>query len=567
MSSLILLPGGIHSDYNISSTIHTIIHILEPISIFTKLRSSFQPSINDSLRSHVCWHVYGLLHRADRNYGEAIKAYKQALRIDSENLQILRDLSLLQIQMRDWEGYVVTRNSILTLKPTAQANWLSFALAKHRSGNYAGALHVIDIYLGTLTDDSPERKRGYTSSELQLYKNRLLLQSSQPQEALQHLQQCQTTVVDQDAWLWHTVICHFALQQYDDARQALYQLMKRGSTEDYRVHMAYQCAVLQVPWSPTNESFSKGMDTLANTQILTASQKELLLHLYQQELLAAFPRSSAIRRIPLTLLEGDDLRNCLMTYMRQSLIRGVPSLANDLGSLLVVPLEQDHDHENVLDAATTSRRYRRLSDPVEYAAHPTYQMISQIAHEYSHNLQTYSKFHPDDEEGPTNSAFLWVLMFQAGWSAMAGSFSDALSFVERVLAIVDGDSKLDAYELHASIIQRSTDDWAIAAKILDDARAMDPNDRYLNTQTTRAYLRANQWQIAIDRAGLFTHTSGNSNNNSNGGGDATTKKKTTVEMLREMQASWFELELADCRVRLGHYGAALQTYGRWIRIC
>jgi N-alpha-acetyltransferase 15/16, NatA auxiliary subunit len=513
------------------------------------------------LRSHVCWHVYGLLHRADRNYGEAIKAYKQALRIDSENLQILRDLSLLQIQMRDWEGYVITRNSILTLKPTAQANWISFALAKHRSGNYTGALHVIDIYLGTLTDDSPERKRGYTSSELQLYKNRLLLQSSQPREALQHLDQCQTMIVDQDAWLWHTAVCHFALQQYDDAREALYQMMKRGSTEDYRVHMAYQCAVLHLPWSSTIESSSTGMNTLANTQILNATQRDYLLQLYQQDLRTAFPKSSAIRRIPLTLLEGDDLCNYLMTYMRQSLIRGVPSLANDLGSLLVVPVEQDNDDDdNNNDDNHTTTTLRRLSDPVEYVTHPTYQMISQIAQEYSQNLQTYSKFHPkDDEDCPTNSAYLWVLMFQAGWSAMAGQFSDALSFVERVLAMVDGDSKLDAYELHASIIQRSTDDWATAAGILDDARALDPNDRYLNTQTIRAYLRANQWQTAIDRAGLFTHSSSGGNNAN--GADATTKKKTTVEMLREMQASWFELELADCRVRLGHYGAALQTYG------
>jgi tetratricopeptide (TPR) repeat protein len=38
-----------------------------------------------------------LLHRSDRNYEEAIKCYKQALRIDKENFQILRDLALLQV--------------------------------------------------------------------------------------------------------------------------------------------------------------------------------------------------------------------------------------------------------------------------------------------------------------------------------------------------------------------------------------------------------------------------------------------------------------------------------------
>lgn len=58
------------------------------------------------------WHVYGLLQRSDKRYDEAIKCYRNALKLDKDNLQILRDLSLLQIQMRDLEGY---RVSILVL--------------------------------------------------------------------------------------------------------------------------------------------------------------------------------------------------------------------------------------------------------------------------------------------------------------------------------------------------------------------------------------------------------------------------------------------------------------------
>ena len=53
------------------------------------------------------WHVYGLLQRSDKKYDEAIKCYRNALKWDKDNLQILRDLSLLQVQMRDLEGYRV----------------------------------------------------------------------------------------------------------------------------------------------------------------------------------------------------------------------------------------------------------------------------------------------------------------------------------------------------------------------------------------------------------------------------------------------------------------------------
>jgi tetratricopeptide (TPR) repeat protein len=53
--------------------------------------------LKNDLKSHVCWHVYGLLYRSDREYREAIKCYRNALKIDPENIQILRDLSLLQV--------------------------------------------------------------------------------------------------------------------------------------------------------------------------------------------------------------------------------------------------------------------------------------------------------------------------------------------------------------------------------------------------------------------------------------------------------------------------------------
>ena len=63
--------------------------------------------LRNDLRSHVCWHVFGLLQRSDKKYDEAIKCYRNALKWDKDNIQILRDLSLLQIQMRDLEGYKV----------------------------------------------------------------------------------------------------------------------------------------------------------------------------------------------------------------------------------------------------------------------------------------------------------------------------------------------------------------------------------------------------------------------------------------------------------------------------
>ena len=88
--------------------------------------------------SHVCWHVYGLLHRAERNYPEAIKCYKRALKLEpglnGGDGQILRDLSHLQIQERDIEGFVESRSALLAARPGQRHNWLPLAVGHHLTG-------------------------------------------------------------------------------------------------------------------------------------------------------------------------------------------------------------------------------------------------------------------------------------------------------------------------------------------------------------------------------------------------------------------------------------------------
>lgn len=38
------------------------------------------------LTSHICWHVFGLIQKGQKNYEEALKSYTQALRFDKVRL-------------------------------------------------------------------------------------------------------------------------------------------------------------------------------------------------------------------------------------------------------------------------------------------------------------------------------------------------------------------------------------------------------------------------------------------------------------------------------------------------
>ena len=177
-----------------------------------------------NIKSHVCWHAYGtllpvqsggklftpcvcfplgLIYRAERMYDDAIKCYQNALRIDSDNLQILKDLSLLQIQQRNIEGFQETRRRILVLKPN-NANWVAFAVGNHLSERYDRCLEIISSYENTIktqpVDDDEKSARAYENSELKLYKNQVMIEGKQHEKALNHLDEIEKDVKDKNVF-------------------------------------------------------------------------------------------------------------------------------------------------------------------------------------------------------------------------------------------------------------------------------------------------------------------------------------------------------------------------------
>ena len=272
----------------------------------------------------MCWHVYGLLYRSDRDYNEAIKAYKQALRIDSENLQILRDLSMLQIQMRDLHGFAETRQTLLTLKSNAKPNWLAFALARHMTGDLRGAISVIDIYLGTLEDDSPEKEPGFESGELALYRNSLLAEiPNNYKEALEDLDKCKKVVVDRGSWLTYKAKYQLYMGDFDAAHATIISMYERGMTENFQIHSMYMLSVLKISDEKLiNETMRlKGTRSLASYIPLAKEQKQKLRLAYKDELASLYPKSYAVQRIPLALVELEELATALDPFCRRDLTK------------------------------------------------------------------------------------------------------------------------------------------------------------------------------------------------------------------------------------------------------
>jgi len=402
--------------------------------------------LKKDLRSHVCWHVYGLMYRSDRDYREAIKCYRNALRLDKDNMQILRDLSLLQVQMRDLPGFVETRQQLLTLKPSNRNNWIAFAIAQHLAGTHELAVEVLNAYESTLEGDVMPSER-YEHSEMLLYRASILEESGQTKEALEGLDKSKDLILDKLGAL--DLKARLLMQHGDlEKAQAVYYKLLSINPDNYRYHDGLK-------------------------EVLTLSKKASVADLSKtyENLASWYPKSSAAKRVPLEFLPaGPAFEAAAEKYILSFLRKGIPSLFSDLSSLC------QGSKGTILEAL------------MEKA------VVS---------LKTNQKlpFRCVEVEAVENPAtIVWVHFFLAQHYDQRGKVEQALMNIDA--AIAHTPTIPDMHLCKARIL-RNAGNFASAWVLANEAREMDLADRYLNSECVKIMLQAGEVDRAHEVIALF----------------------------------------------------------------
>lgn len=228
-------------------------------------------------KSHICWHVYGLLFRTNKNFEEAIRAYKMALRHEPESAQIQRDLAILQIQMRDYEGYIQSRHAMLQARPQLRQNWTGLAIAHHLAGDLAQAENLLKTYEETLKTSPP--RTDLEQAEAVMYRNMIIAETGDTQAALDHLESDCKHSLDRLAYLEARASYLAKLGRKEDAAKAYRVLLDRNPD-----HTEYYDSLIQVLDLPEG-------DLAARNAIY-------------KEYATKFPRCHAAKRLPLAFLTG-----------------------------------------------------------------------------------------------------------------------------------------------------------------------------------------------------------------------------------------------------------------------
>eukprot|EP00605_Chrysophyceae_sp_TOSAG23-4_P000711 GSChrysophyteH1.ASY1.ANO1.795.1 assembled CDS len=409
--------------------------------------------LKNDIRSHVCWHVYGLIHRSDNNYKEASKCYLNALRINPSNTNILRDLGFLQIQLRDFDAFVNSRRKILENKSNIRTNWVALAMGYYAAGRYSDAYTVVDKCNECFKDDNSTDP--YEVSEMLLFQNRCVEAEGKYAEAIEHLGKCEPKIVDKLS-MHLTIAKLLQLSGKFDEAQAKWLFLLKDQPENYRYHTGFQSANLDLPSSCLH---------------LSALPKAALLKSYEHETFEGKYTATTMRKIRFTLLEGEELDKSLKEHIKAGCRKGVPALYQDICHLA---RKQD-------DTGSTQVLCR---DP--------------------RNLRDSETF---EGTGPAEQpvSLLYTLVLQGHLLEKCGELEQSMLYIDECLAHTP--TATDFYLRKARIFKKmgNLNDAAIVA---DQGRALDLQDRYLNNKATKYAFRANKIAEGYDLMSMFARHEG-----------------------------------------------------------
>merc|ERR1719201_170243 len=461
-----------------------------------------------NMKTHVTWHVYGLLYRAEKNYAQAIKSYKQALKRSPDNMQILRDITVLQMQTRDIAGCVSSRNKLLQNKSNNKQNWLGFAVAKHLNKEHATALEVAKSYKETLAKEDRE-ECNYENGELALFENKVIESMGDPNKVIEHLEASKAIITDKLEWKQRMSKFYIKVGRFDDATLLLRALMAENP-ENYMYHRGLQSCILK------NGDFidGDGTDLPVLHATLTDDQTSTLLEMYDVLALQQ-PRCSAHRLIPLMFTTGDAYSSRAHKLLRSSITKVKDTLFSVLKPI----------YKREIQAGSSFK----LDDGIAYLL------------ECEKSLEANNAFPESSEDKQAPTAILCTHLFLAQHLDLKGDHERALEYIEK--AIAHTPTFVDLYTVKGKILKH-TGDLYEAASACDYGRRLDLADRCINCKTTKYLFRAARIEEAERIVVLFSKSEGE-----------------YQASLFDMQCMWYECTAGEAYLAAKNYKMALKKFG------
>jgi hypothetical protein len=218
--------------------------------------------------------------------------------------------------------------------------------------------------------------------------------------------------------------------------------------------------------NPENVDYLEGLRQARGLD--PSTDMERLLRLYR-ELSIKHPKSLAIQQIPLKFTSGAVFEDMAKDYLLSNFRKGVPSLFVSLRHLL-------------------------YSDPSKVSC------INRVVSTMIQQLEGTGKLEGESEKEPPTT-LLWAYYFMAQHEDYHRSSHSALAYITKALThsptLVELLMVKSKIYKHAGALQK-------ASQVMNEAREMDLQDRFVNSKCVKYMLRAGKIKEAEEIICLFT---------------------------------------------------------------
>ena len=398
-------------------------------------------ALKANFKSPVAWHFYAIFHKEKGNYSQAMKSYNKALNFAPTNFNIIRDLSYMQLYLRQLDSFVQTCKLGVENKPGMLINWVTLAFSYSLVKDYKSALAA----LNSVEKLGKETLKKNDIHELKLFNAMIQSKDKKYEEAMNYLIHFKSELIDKP------MVYDMIVQNAIKAKKyniGLDYCTKALNLNPDNINLILYYFIMKIN---QNDFQPKTYNDLLNIQENYKYLKDMTEVL--SELKINYPKSKIIKNLELSFSQNEEFEKKFENYFITQLEITIPSIFINIQFI-----------------------YKLQPHKIK--------IIQKILDKYNSNIKSSSKIN-DNLDLPIHVA--WVYFYEAQHYLFLSELEEAINYINVAIDITP--SVIEFYMVAAKIFKHSymIDNYILA---YDKARMLDVGDRYLNAKTAKIYLRS-----------------------------------------------------------------------------
>ena len=413
-------------------------------------------ALKANFKSPVAWHFYAIFHKESGNYSQAMKSYNKALNFAPTNYNIIRDLSYMQLYLRQIDSFVETSTLAVENKPGMLINWATLAFGYVLQKDYRRAITTLN---------SVEKLGKETFKKNEIHEIRLfiaLIQSfdGKHEEAMNYL-------------------IHFKSELIDKPK--VYEIIIENAVKAGKYNIGLDYCEKALDLNPDN------INTIVNYFLMTINENDFQPKTYNDllkvpenykylkrmseiliELRESYPKSKILDNLDLSFSQNEEFEKKFENYFIKQLQITIPSFFINIKFI-----------------------YKLQPHKIK--------IIQKILDKYLLNIETKSKV-SDNLDIPIHKS--WVYFYAAQHYLFLSELERAINYINQAIDITP--SVIEFYMVLSKIFKHSyMRNHAVQA--YDKGRRLDVGDRYLNAKMAKLYLRTGNIEKNLEMMREFTN--------------------------------------------------------------